>query len=206
MNDISQIKKLLMKRKTGILGSSKAMKSAVMIPLVYVKDELSILFEVRSKTLNKQPGEICFPGGKIDASDRDAQFAAIRELREEIGCPIKNIELVAALDILVTPFRGIIYPFVGTIKNLEEMKINHNEVDHIFTVPLSFFEYYQPQRHTMRMKIEPGDDFPLDKIANKLSYSNRYHEYPESFYFYNDYVIWGLTARILSHFIELLKK
>lgn len=205
MYDLSHVQKQLLNRETGILGSSDSMKSAVILPLVYVNQELSILFEVRSKTLTKQPGEICFPGGKIDPIDINAQAAAVRELSEEIGIAINAVEVVAPLDILVTPFRGIIYPFVGIFKNLEDVKINPDEVDHIFTVPLSFFRNYQPQKHTMRMKFEPGEGFPLKKIASKYSNTNRYSEYTESFYYYKEYVIWGLTARILSNFIEIIK-
>ncbi|WNF37511.1 CoA pyrophosphatase [Bacillaceae bacterium IKA-2] len=205
MYDLSYVQKQLLNRETGILGSSDSMKSAVILPLVYVNQELSILFEVRSKTLSKQPGEICFPGGKIDPIDENAQAAAVRELSEEIGIAINAVEIVAPLDILVTPFRGIIYPFVGILKNLEDIKINPNEVDHIFTVPLSFFRNYQPQKHTMRMKFETGEGFPLKKIANNKQYStNRYSDFSESFYYYKEYVIWGLTARILTHFIEIM--
>ncbi|WP_227934867.1 NUDIX hydrolase [Alkalihalobacillus deserti] len=206
MYDLSYVQKQLINRKPGILGSSDSMKSAVILPLVYVNQELSILFEVRSKTLTKQPGEICFPGGKIDPSDLNPQAAAVRELSEEIGIAESEVEIVAPLDILVTPFRGIIYPFVGIFNNLKDIRINAFEVDHIFTVPLSFFENYQPLKHTMRMKFEPNEGFPLEKIANKRSYTNRYSDFPESFYYYENYVIWGLTARILTHFIEIIKR
>lgn len=203
MQNLSSIQKQLVNREIGILGSSAAMKSAVILPLVYVNEELSILFEVRSKTLTKQPGEICFPGGKIDPTDANPKAAAIRELKEEIGFPTNQINIIAPLDILVTPFRGIIYPFVGSLKHLKGIKINRNEVDHVFTVPVSFFKNYQPQQHTMRMKFEPVEGFPLEKIANKQSYQNRYSDFSESFYYYKDYVIWGLTARILTHFLEI---
>ncbi|MFC0561881.1 NUDIX hydrolase [Halalkalibacter alkalisediminis] len=205
MYNLSYIQKQLSNRKAGILGSSDSMKSAVVLPLVYVDQEISILFEVRSKTLTKQPGEICFPGGKIDSTDVNPEAAAVRELHEEIGILTSKVEIVSPLDILVTPFRGIIYPFVGTIENFEDIKINRNEVDHVFTVPLSFFRHYQPQQHTMRMKFEPVEGFPLEKIANKRAYKNRYSDFSESFYYYEDYVIWGLTARILTHFLEIMK-
>lgn len=205
MHDLSEVQKQLVNREAGILGSSDSMKSAVILPLVYVNQELSILFEVRAKTLSKQPGEICFPGGKIDAEDVSAQAAAVRELSEEIGIANSAVTILAPLDILVTPFRGIIYPYVGTIKSIDHIHINQHEVDHIFTVPLSFLKNYQPEKHTMRMKFEPGEGFPLMKIANKQSYNNRYSDFTETFYYYKDYVIWGLTARILTHFIDIVK-
>ncbi|GAE35052.1 NUDIX hydrolase [Halalkalibacter akibai] len=206
MDDFSYIKKQLHNREIGILGSSQAMQSAVIVPLIYVDHQLSVLFEVRSKTLNKQPGEICFPGGKIDATDLNAEEAAKRELCEELGITHDHVEMVAPLDILVTPFRGIIYPFVGRVNTTDFTNLNKDEVDHIFTVPLSFLENYQPIRHKMRMKFEPSEDFPLEKIANKRSYSDRSSEFTETFYYYEQYVIWGLTARILTHFIDEIRK
>jgi 8-oxo-dGTP pyrophosphatase MutT (NUDIX family) len=204
MNDFSQIKQQLLNRTSSILGEASK-KSAVIVPLVYVENELSILFEVRSKHLNKQPGEVCFPGGKIDPTDLTPKSAAIRELSEEIGIKESNIDVIASLDVLVTPFRGIIYPFVGVLDDLNDVSINHHEVDHTFTVPLSYLYKYEPKRHTMKMWFEPGDDFPIKKIANKGNYSKRNHEIQEYFYYYHNYVIWGLTARILTHFIELTK-
>ncbi|ARK29258.1 NUDIX hydrolase [Halalkalibacter krulwichiae] len=205
MRNLKQIERQFQKREPGILGASEAMQSAVIVPLVFnERNELSILFEVRSKKLNKQPGEICFPGGKIDPDDKSAEAAAIRELTEEIGVK-DEIEIIAPLDVLVTPFRGIIYPFLGKIKDLDNLAINKNEVDHIFTVPLSFFENYQPQKHLMRMNMQPGDDFPFKKIANNESYSARHFDLYESFYYFEDYVIWGLTAKILTHFLEAVK-
>ncbi|MFC0473594.1 NUDIX hydrolase [Halalkalibacter kiskunsagensis] len=204
MNDLMHIQQQLTNRTSNILGST-SMKSAVIVPLIYVDNELSILFEVRSKQLNKQPGEICFPGGKIDPTDSSPEAAAIRELSEEVGIHEKNIDVIASLDILVTPFRGIIYPFVGVLSNLNDVSINHHEVDHTFTVPVSYLYNYEPKRHTMKMWFEPSDDFPIKVIANKENYSKRYHEIQEYFYYYHNYVIWGLTARILTHFIELTK-
>ncbi|MCL7746907.1 NUDIX hydrolase [Halalkalibacter alkaliphilus] len=204
MNELSAIKRQLTNRKSGILGS-QAMQSAVIVPMVYVKGELSILFEVRSKKLTKQPGEICFPGGRIDKTDPTPEAAAIRELTEEIGISKKSINIIAPLDILVTPFRGIIYPFLGDLQSLDELKINHDEVDHTFTIPLSYLYEHEPDVHSMKLWFEPGVDFPIDKVPNKRSYSNRYHEIPEYFYYYQDYVIWGLTARMLSHFLDITK-
>jgi 8-oxo-dGTP pyrophosphatase MutT (NUDIX family) len=204
MNELSAIKRQLTNRKSGILGS-QAMQSAVIVPLVYVKGELSILFEVRSKKLTKQPGEICFPGGRIDKTDPTPEAAAIRELTEEIGLSEKSINIIAPLDVLVTPFRGIIYPFIGDLQNLDQLKINHDEVDHTFTVPLSYLYEHEPDVHSMKLWFEPSVDFPIDKVPNKRSYSNRYNEIPEYFYYYQDYVIWGLTARILCHFLDITK-
>lgn len=206
MIDLSHIQNQLAGRTAGIIGQDQGMHAAVILPLVYDDNELSILFEVRAHHLNSQPGEICFPGGRIDPTDPTPKLAAIRELTEELGVTNDDINLIAPLDILVTPFRGIIYPFVGQLKSIEAIQPNHQEVDHIFTVPLSFLYNYEPERFDMGLRFEPESNFPLQKISNSRAYSSsRKSLIPEVFYYYQDYVIWGLTARILTHFIELTK-
>ncbi|NEU34154.1 CoA pyrophosphatase, partial [bacterium LRH843] len=57
---------------------------AVLVPLVQKQDELHVLFEVRAHHLRRQPGEICFPGGKIEPNDSTPQDAAVRETTEEL--------------------------------------------------------------------------------------------------------------------------
>ncbi len=205
MINLSHIQNHLSGRTAGILGQERAMHAAVILPLVYVENELSILFEVRAHHLKRQPSEICFPGGRIDLSDPSPKLAAIRELTEELGVKNDHISIIAPLDVLVTPFRGIIYPFVGELNSIEDIQVNTDEVDHFFTVPLSFLYEHKPERHDMNIRIEPESNFPLNKISNGTSYSNRADVVPELFYYYKDYIIWGLTARILAHFIELTK-
>ncbi|NEU31597.1 CoA pyrophosphatase [bacterium LRH843] len=205
MIDLSQIKNQLAGRGAGILKQEGAMDSAIILPLVKVNEELRVLFEVRAHHLRRQPSEICFPGGRIDSSDPTPEMAAIRELTEELGVDKSAVNVFAPLDILVTPFRGIIYPFVAKLTDIDSICVNTEEVDHIFTVPLSFLYNYEPERFSMGIRFEPGKNFPLDKISNKRSYSSRINLIPELFYYYNDYVIWGITARILSHFLDITK-
>ena len=65
--DISLIRKTLENKQFSILDST--LQSAIVIPIIKVNDELHILFEVRALSLNNQPGEICFPGGKIEKNE-----------------------------------------------------------------------------------------------------------------------------------------
>ncbi|MBP3951360.1 NUDIX hydrolase [Bacillus suaedae] len=197
---ISHIEKQLANRKVGILGQDQMKNAAVILPLINVNDQLSLLFEVRSHTLNTQPGEICFPGGRIDQTDSSPSDAAIRELTEELLIDRKHVNIIADLDILVTPFRGIIYPFVATLDiEFQSLKPNLSEVDHLFTVPLSHFYSHSPECHQMSFSLDPINNGPLTLIKN------RSHILSQHFYYYDDYIIWGLTANILKHFIELTK-
>jgi peroxisomal coenzyme A diphosphatase NUDT7 len=128
------------KHSPTILGSKEYSKYAVLLPLVEVDDEIHVLFEVRSLQMRRQPGEICFPGGRIDKADQSELAAAVRETTEELGISTDQITDVYPLDYLVSPFGMMIFPFVGFIKSYEEINPNQSEVEEVFTVPLSFFK------------------------------------------------------------------
>jgi peroxisomal coenzyme A diphosphatase NUDT7 len=196
----------LSNRTPTLLGQEQFSRFAVLLPLIEKDDEFHVLFEVRAFHLNRQPGEICFPGGKIDENDKNAQEAAIRETVEELGIEKANITNIFPLNYIVSPFDTIIYPFVATISHPHKIKPNKEEVAEIFTVPLSFFQQTEPEVYHVHFKVEPEANFPFDKIPNGENYNWRARKMDEHFYYYENKVIWGLTARIIYHFIELIKK
>lgn len=195
----------LRERKPGILGQEFYAKYAVLLPLVEHEGQICILFEQRAKELKKQPGEICFPGGRIESSDQDAAAAAIRETCEELGIEEKDIVIIAPLDCLVTPFNVIIYPFLCEIKNFRYIRPNHGEVESVFCVPLEYFLSTPPLYHYIYLRMLPPEDFPYELIPRGKEYDWREGIYPEYFYKWKEHVIWGMTARILHHFLALHK-
>ncbi|MBT2639585.1 CoA pyrophosphatase [Bacillus sp. ISL-39] len=203
--NINQISKTLLGRTPSILGHEQFIKFAVLLPLVEVEDEVHILFEVRSLTMRRQPGEVCFPGGKIEKGE-NPQKAAVRETSEELGIPEGEIIDVFPLDYMVSAFGTIIYPFVGRISNLNSIIPNEAEVGEVFTVPLSFFKKNQPDSYKINFQVEPEDGFPFDLIIGGENYNWQTRTMDEYFYRANGKVIWGLTARVLTHFIELLEQ
>lgn len=203
--DSKNIMKKVKNHTPSILGNKTFSKFAILLPLVEVKDEVHILFEIRSHQLRRQPGEICFPGGKVDPSDQSEKTAAIRETEEELGIETEDITDVFPLDYLVSPFGMLIYPYVGLIKSPERIKPNPSEVEETFTVPLSFFLNNKPQIHHVNVKMQPEEDFPYHLIIGGRDYNWRTRKFEEYFYIYEDKVIWGLTAKILSHFVEMVK-
>ena len=106
-----------------INGYKNMKRASVLIPLVKENNSYSILFQLRSKTMSHQPGEISFPGGKIEANETPLE-ACIRETCEEIGACEADIEIISPLDIYVSHANLIIHPFVGYVKNYENLKIN----------------------------------------------------------------------------------
>lgn len=189
-----------------ILGKEAFAKFAVLIPLIEKEEDIHVLFEVRSHKMRRQPGEICFPGGKIDRKDNTEKDAAIRETMEELGVKKTDIQNVYPVDFFVSPFGMLIYPYAGFLKNSEEIEINPFEVAEVFTVPLSFFLEKKPDIHQVNLEVKPEEGFPIDLIPGGETYDWRPLKMNEYFYVYHDKVIWGLTAKIITHFAELMKK
>lgn len=188
-----------------INGYQNMKRAAVLIPLVKKNDSYSILFQLRSKTMSRQPGEISFPGGKIEDSETPLE-ACIRETCEEIGTSEEDIDIISPLDIYVSHANLIIHPFVGYLKNYENLNINKSEVDHLFLVPIKYLLSYDVTCYSNDVKVIPNKDFPYDKIPHKDRYKFAEGEYPVWFYEYKDYVIWGITARILENFLEFIRE
>lgn len=203
--DLEKIMSKIQAHKPEVLGSREFSKFAVLLPLLKVDDDIHVVFEVRAHTLRNQPGEICFPGGRIDPGDPTPQAAAVRETQEELGIRETQVSTVFPLDYMVSPFGMIIYPFVGFLDAGIEFEPNEAEVDELFSVPLDFFLRQKPQVYMMNFDIQPEAGFPYDLIAGGEDYNWRPRQLEEFFYLYEDKVIWGLTAKILSHFIDIIK-
>ncbi len=203
--NITELKSIFAHRQPDILGSEEFAKFALLLPLIEKKGELYILFEVRSLSMRRQPGEICFPGGKIDFDDKSPEAAAIRETHEELGIPKKNIELLFPLDFMISPFGTLIYTYAGLV-DLTEINLNKAEVGEIFTVPLEFLLKTDPDIHYVKLRPEPEENFPFHLINRGKDYNWQAKSMEEFFYVYDNRIIWGLTARILKHFLDLLRQ
>ncbi len=203
MNSIQQ---KLKKHSPSVLGSKAFSKYAVLLPLIQKTDDIHVLFEVRSHKMRRQPGEICFPGGRMDPQDKTDQDTAVRETTEELGISAKQITDVFPLDFLVSPFGMMIYPHAGLIHDPESVQPNPSEVDEVFEVPLSFFLNNPPQVHYVHARMEPETGFPHELLPGGRNYNWHPRKIDELFYVYGDKVIWGLTAKILTHFVELIGK
>ena len=190
--------------KPYVNGYKSMKRASVLIPLVKDNGKYSILFELRSKKMRRQPGEISFPGGGIENNETPRE-ACIRETCEEIGTTKDNINIISPLDIYVSHANLIIHPYLGEIKDISDLNINKDEVDHIFLVPIDYLKKYNASVYTNDVKVVPNKDFPYNKIPNKEKYEFATGEYPVLFYEYKGYVIWGITARILENFLTFFK-
>lgn len=202
---LDRIKNELIQNQPLFIGEDTAMRSAVLIPLVKVKEEWHVLFEVRSLTMRHQPGDISFPGGRIDPTDASPIDAAIRETHEELGIDQSEITVIGQISAFVPTSSFVVYPFVATIDNHLAHSLNKDEVEEIFTIPVNWLLNYEPYLHKVPVQPMPLTDFPYEKIANGDQYQWRSRVIEEWFYDYEQYTVWGLTARILKHFIDTIK-
>lgn len=192
----------LKNRNADISDSKNYIKSSVLIPIIIDNDSLSLLFEIRSENLRKQPNEICFPGGKIETGE-DGLAAAVREASEELCLSPEKIHIIGASNTLVTPFNSVIYAYIGILNDYKGTF--NNEVREVFTVPLSFLLAQEPLCYYINVNMQPKEDFPFHLIQNGKDYSWGKGKYPVYFYAYEDKIIWGITARIIFDFISLIK-
>lgn len=176
--------------------------AAVLLPLVNTPDGISVLFEVRAAKLGWQPGDVCFPGGRAECSDDSFAATALRETCEELGLDAEDVQLIGGLNYLVTHMGPIIHPYVGCIKDINKINFNKDEVDEIFTVPLTFLIDNPPRVAHMELANKAGDDFPFDLLPRQPREWRKRKGYNVYFYEYGGHVIWGLTARILHGFLN----
>lgn len=180
---------------------------SVMVLLFNIDGHLEILYQKRSEKLKRQPGDVCFPGGKSEGYETPLQ-TAFRETREEIGIKATDIKILGTPDFIVTPFNTHVTPFLGYAENvsLSDIKINSAEVEKVFTVPLQFFMENEPLKSEIYLTHRIPEDFPFDKIVNGKNYQwGRESVLPELFYEYNGNIIWGMTARITNNICSILK-
>ena len=188
-------------RKGKAIGDYR--RSAVMIFLLEEENEARIIFEVRSKNLKHQPGDICLPGGKVEEGEIPID-AASRECIEELQIKRETFTIIGEMDFLVSPYNSIIYPFIAAI-DPQEINPNPAEVDRILKIPLKFFMETQPECHEVNIVQNPKADFPYELINKGTEYKFTNGVFPEYFYVYEGHVIWGFTALIVKRFVDIIK-
>ena len=177
---------------------------SVMIPLIKRDGEIHLLFEKRAFTLRNQPGEISFPGGRIEKGESPRE-AAIRETAEEILISEREIEIYSEGDFVVNPYAAIIYTFVGEIKkDFDKISPSVDEVEKVFTVPLSYFLKTKPKSYKINLRVERNKEFPYHLIPNGVNYKFKRGREEVLFYEFEDEIIWGFTAKMARRFVENL--
>lgn len=150
--------------------------ASVLIPLIKREDGWQVILTKRASHLKHHPGQISFPGGKVEAGETNAA-AALREAEEEIGLPIPSVQMIGPLDLHVTVTNFHVTPFVGVASDFTPMP-EPGEVAEVFEVPLDF----------------------LMTPANMHIQGRRWQGQQRQYYTvpYGPYYIWGATARMIK--------
>lgn len=196
-----ELKECLTARNSFAAEENAYFQAAVVVPILMGEAGPEILFEIRAGHLAWQPGEICFPGGKIEAQDKNPQTAAVRECREELGLKEEQIRLIGELAPVISPIGVILYPQVGVIEG--SIFPNPDEVAKVFSVPLDYLLKCKPKVAQMEMATRPAKNFPLELLPGYEKEWKRRKNYDVYFYSWKDNLIWGLTALVLRRFLQV---
>lgn len=159
--------------------------AAVLVPLVERPEGLTVLLTQRTDHLAHHPGQISFPGGRLEEEDGgDAVIAALRETEEEIGLPRDRVTILGRLDQYLTGTGFGVTPVVGMVHPPFALSPDPFEVAEVFEVPLEFL--LDPENHKLHRRVVEGRHRPFWSMT------------------WEQRVIWGATAGILVNLSEVL--
>ncbi|MEW5885894.1 MAG: CoA pyrophosphatase [Pseudomonadota bacterium] len=166
----------------------RAPSRAAVLMAVRTGSQPTLLLTERSAELPDHPGQIAFPGGKIDASDADAQAAALREAQEEIGLPQQVVEVLGQLPDYTTGSGFIVTPVLALVPATQRLQPDPREVAAVFEVPLVYL--MNPAHHRRHELLWQG--------RRRQWFSMPWHDGTRECY------IWGATAAMLRNLYRLL--
>jgi 8-oxo-dGTP pyrophosphatase MutT (NUDIX family) len=167
-----------------IPAGSRVVEAAVMVPLVHRERRLSVLLTQRTAHLTDHPGQISFPGGRVEPRDGTREATALRETEEEIGLACEHVTVLGRLPVYEIPSGFRITPVVGWVEPPFELKLDAFEVAAAFEAPLEHF--LDPARYQRREYRFRG----RHRHYLAIPYEGRY--------------IWGATAGMLYSLARVL--
>jgi len=151
--------------------------ASVLFPIVLRPGGPAVLFTQRTEHLRDHPGQISFPGGRVEAEDTSPAHTALREAQEEIGLAAEHIEIIGYLPEYRTGTGFRVMPVVALVRPPFELRPDPAEVADIFEVPLAFLmDFANHQQHSAHLRGKLRHFFAMP---------------------YGEYFIWGATAGII---------
>jgi 8-oxo-dGTP pyrophosphatase MutT (NUDIX family) len=184
-----QLRKALARRRPNAIGHSdipfddtaQFKCAAVLIPLVPDGGGWKILYTRRTNRVESHKGQVSFPGGACDEGERTAEETALRECFEEIGVNPADVRVLGRLADMVTITSYRVTPVVGVIPWPLVFRLEANEVDRVFTIPL---QWLADRRNRW--------EFPFPGRAGNLV----------AFHPFDGELLWGATARMTVDFLQ----
>ena len=159
-------------------------RAAVLVPIILRDDGLRVLLTKRTEHLKNHAGQISFPGGRVDDTDRNVQHTALREAEEEVGLHPSHIDIIGELDQYIVGTGYLVSPIIGMIKPPFKLIRQENEVAEIFEAPLDFL-------------ITPKN---FTRYAREFN-GKMHHHFAIT---WQNYFIWGATAGMLRNLSQRL--
>ena len=157
--------------------------AAVLIPITD-RAEPGVILTQRPTWLRSHAGQVAFPGGKVDDSDENSIFAALREAEEELNIPPARVEVIGVADTYYSGSGYSIAPVVGIIPPDLDLQPNPQEVEDWFEVPLAFL-------------LDPANS--IKKETNWNGQQRSYYDMQ-----WGERRIWGVTAGIIANLVRRL--
>jgi 8-oxo-dGTP pyrophosphatase MutT (NUDIX family) len=156
--------------------------AAVLLILSRQKEGDKVLLTKRSPNLRVHAGEVAFPGGKRDPEDSSFYRTALRECFEEVGIQEHKLMYCAEMEPHTTRAGTHVVPFVAELRGEVELVLSEVEIESARWVPLDLFLY--------------------DKRTITHVFERDGYEAWAPVYHYEDYTVWGFTARVLASFVN----
>ncbi len=157
---------------------------AAVLVAVTDRDRPGVILTQRPDTMRKHPGQVAFPGGRVDPEDADLVAAALREAHEEVALPAHVVDIIGATDPYRTMTGYRVTPIIGVVPPDLVLTPNADEVAAIFEAPLDYL--LNPANH----------------LTNTLEFNGRTRTYYEIFW--DDRRIWGATAAMIVNLSKRL--
>ncbi len=151
--------------------------AAVLVSVFVSGDGAKVLLTKRSSALAHHPGQVAFPGGKVDETDSGVVEAALREAKEEVGLPPDRVEVLGQLSNHITVTAYDVTPVVALVEGPFEPVCEPGEVEEAFFVPIDHL--VELERFVVEGRRWQGT-------------KRHYYAVP-----WGPYYVWGATARIL---------
>ena len=179
----------------------------ILVPMILREDGIHVLYEVRAKDLDRQPGEICFPGGMQEPGETYEE-CALREAWEEIGLAPENVEILNELTVIYGVGRFAMHCFTGLVEAeaADALRISADEVDQVFEVPLKDLLSAEPEDYRASLVQYGPEDFPYERVVGADSYPWSRGTSPVPVIDVNGWAIWGLTGRVTKVLIAEIRK
>jgi len=161
-----------------------------------------LLFEVRAPHL-RQGGEVCFPGGRMEAGESAAD-CALRETEEELSIPRREITVLGTPDFICNQRGFLLQPVLGLVSpgGFAAMRPSPAEVAEAFTVPLDFFRETEPEIWEYDLTPQVPEDFPYEPVGIPRDYPWGHGRTEVPIWYYEGRAVWGMTARLVREIVR----